>query len=253
MEKLSTTIITLNEEKKIARCIQSVLQISDEVIVVDSHSTDRTIEIAEALGAIVYTHDFLGFSKQRALSISHATHNLVLALDADEHLSENLIEEIQKIKKQRSKDTYKLNRLSSISGKWIRHGSWHPDYIVRLFDKNKITCGGEPPHDKIIPNPKATIQKLKPVLYHDAHEDINDRYKSIINHSQVAAQAKYDKGIRSHPIKIWVKTIWKLISEYIVQLGFLDGYYGWIAAKSTAYYIYLRESKIYQLQKNKNE
>jgi len=253
MAKLSTVIITYNESKKIERCIESIKSISDEIIVLDSFSTDNTVNLAQGLGAIIFKHQFLGYIKQREKSISFASNDLVLALDADEYIDSELRNEIISIKEKSSADCYKLNRLSSINGHWIRHGSWHPDRIVRLFHKEKITNGGEPPHDKIIPKKGSQVLKLKGLLCHDAHDSKADRIDAIRNHSRVAAETKFAKGVRSSIPKKWIKTFWKFTSEYLLKLGFLDGYYGWFAAKTTAQYIYLRESKIRALQKLKKQ
>lgn len=249
--KLSTVIITYNEEDKIERCIRSAQTVSEEVIILDSFSTDRTVEIAMALGAKVHTQKFEGFISQRKSSIALAQYNLVLALDADEYLSPELELEIMYVKENHIADSYKLNRLSSIAGNWIWNGSWHPDYIVRLFHKDKVTNGGESPHDKIIPNKGTTTERLRGVLFHDAHDTIEDRIESIKKHSTVAAKSKYAKGKRSNPVRMYLKTGWKFIVEYIFKIGIMDGYYGWIAAKTTAQYIYLREKKMIELQKEK--
>jgi len=247
MELLSTVIITYNEEDKIERCILSAQEVSDEIIVLDSFSTDGTVEIAQSMGAIVYAQKFSGFIEQRKMAIGHATHNLVLALDADEYLSPQLSLEILHAKENKTADAYMLNRLSSIAGHWIRNGSWHPDYITRLFYKDKVTNGGEAPHDKIIAAKGTKKMRLKGVLFHDAHDSIEDRIETIKKHSTVAAKSKHAKGKKSNFLKVYIKTGWKFFSEYILRLGILDGYYGWIAAKTTAQYIYLRETKIIQL------
>lgn len=251
MHKLSTVIITFNEEEKIGRCIKSAQAISDEIIILDSYSTDKTTIIAKELGCKIFENEFLGFIKQRKLSISYASNELVLALDADEYLSPELINEIKLIKSNLTSDAFALNRLSSINGHWIRHGSWHPDFIIRLFKKSKIVNGGESPHDKIIPINGAQIKKLRGVLYHDAHDSIEDRIETIVKHSEVAAITKFNKGVKSNWVKAIIKTFWKFILEFLLKLGFLDGYYGWIAAKTTAQYIYLRERKIAHLAKSK--
>ena len=247
--KLSTVIITYNEEDKIERCINSVKNISDEIIVLDSFSTDKTIEIAESLGAKIFSQKFKGFIEQRKDSIQLASNNLVLALDADEYISPELELEILHAIENDIADAYKLNRLSSIAGQWIWNGSWHPDYIIRFFKKDKVINGGESPHDKIIAKKGVRIEKLNGILFHDAHDTIEDRIESISKHSSVAAITKYESGRRSNSIKLYLKTGWKFIVEYIFKLGIMDGYYGWIAAKTTAQYIYLREKKIIALQK----
>ena len=244
---LSTVIISYNEEAKIARCIQSALKVSEEVILLDSHSTDNTVAIAKEQGAKVYTQAFRGFIQQREDAIKLASHDLVLALDADEYLGPELIAAIHQIKTNPTADAYLLNRLSGINGHWIRHGSWHPDHILRLFYKSHVSNGGEAPHDRIIPNKGSQVVKLNGLLYHDAHDSIEDRMLAITKHSLVAAQTKYAKGIRSHRPKQILKTLWKFVVEYFFKLGFLDGYYGWIAAKSTAQYIYLREGHLIRM------
>jgi len=250
MNNLSTVIMTFNEEDKISRCIKSIVNISDEIIVLDSFSTDSTVSIAQSLGAKIYADKFEGYIEQRRKSIQLASNSLILALDADEYIDKQLEKEIMQVKEKPSADCYTLNRLSSISGHWIRHGSWHPDRIVRLFKKGKITNGGESPHDKIIPTKGAKSKKLKGLLLHDAHDNIQDRIHTIIKHSDVAAVTKFNKGIKSSILKKWIKTIWKFISEYFLKVGFLDGYYGFIAAKTTAQYVYLREAKIRELHKS---
>ena len=249
MEYLSTVIISYNEEAKITRCIQSAQQVSDEVILLDSHSTDKTVSIAQELGAKVVSQSFKGFILQRQAAIELASYDLVLALDADEYLGPILVAEILKIKSNSPSDTYLLNRLSGINGRWIRHGSWHPDHIIRLFYKSKVTNGGEAPHDKIIPIQSASVSKLKGLLYHDAHDSIEDRILAITQHSLVAAETKYAKGIRSNVPKKLIKTLWKFVVEYFFKLGFLDGYYGWVAAKTTAQYIYMREGHLCRMGK----
>ncbi|MBT8232447.1 MAG: glycosyltransferase family 2 protein [Bacteroidia bacterium] len=247
MYKLSTVIMTFNEEEKIERCINSVSKISDEVIVLDSHSTDKTVDIAKTLGAIVYSHDFLGYIKQRELSISKASHNLVLALDADEFLSVELQDEIAQIKTNPQADAYYLNRSNAINNYFLKHGSWFPHRIIRLFIKGKVKCIGNPPHDRIEPLPGIKSSKLKGLLMHHCNEDIHDRMTTVNNHSTIAAEFRFSKGIKSNYFRVIIKPIWKFIVEYFLRLGFMDGFYGYLMAKTTAHYIYLRESKLMEL------
>ena len=164
MQKLTTVIMTFNEAMKIEQCIQSVLPISDEIIVLDSFSTDDTTTIAKSLGAQVYEHTFMGYIKQRELSINLATNDLVLALDADEYLSPELQEEINTIKENPNHDAYYINRLNAINHYWLKHGSWFPHRIIRLFDRSKISCQGNPPHDLIVPNKNASTTKFERII-----------------------------------------------------------------------------------------
>jgi len=249
MHKLSTVIMTFNEEAKIERCIRSVLEISDEVVLIDSFSTDKTVEIAQSLGAKVIQHKFLGYIKQRELTISEASHDFVLALDADEYLSVDLANEIKLLKNKAKADAYYLNRSNAINNYFLKHGSWFPHRIVRLFFKNKVKCEGNPPHDRISAVDGSTTTKLKGLLMHHCNEDIHDRIVTVNKHSTIAAKHRFEQGQRTTYLRILLKPIWKFIVEYFFRLGFMDGFYGYLMAKTTAQYIYLRESKLMEIQR----
>ena len=242
--KLSTVIMCYNEEAKIERCIQSVKCISDEIVVLDSYSDDKTVEIAKKLGATIYYSTFLGYIKQRELSISYASHDLVLALDADEFLSRELQSEIESIKQKVNADAYYLNRMSAINKVWIKHGSWFPHRIIRLFKKDAIQCSGNPPHDRIITKSGKLTAKLDGLLLHHCNDSIHDRMVTVNKHSTIAAEFRYKQGKKSSYFRILLKPVWKFIVEYFLRLGFMDGFYGLVLAKTHAYYIYLRESKL---------
>lgn len=249
--RLSTVIMTFNEEAKIERCIRSVQSISDEIVLLDSYSTDRTVEIAQSLGARIEYSAFLGYIKQRELSISLANNQWVLALDADEYLSAELQEEISNVLQNPTAEAYYINRFNAINGYFLKHGSWFPHYIIRLFDKDHIYCSGNPPHDRIYAQEGVKTAKLKSLLMHHCNENIHDRLTTVNNHSTIAAQHRFKIGKKSNYLRVVFKPIWKFFVEYILRLGFMDGFYGYLMARTTAYYIYLRESKLMELWKNK--
>jgi len=253
MIKLSTVIMCMNEEDKIARCIQSVQDISDEVLIVDSYSTDRTVEIAEQLGARIETRAFQGYIEQRALSVSLASNDWVLALDADEFLSPELINEIKEILFKPEADVYYLNRSNAINNYFLKHGSWFPHRIIRLFDRSKVSFSGNPPHDRIYPITNSKSKKLKSLLLHHCNEDIHDRIITVNRHSSIAARHRFEKGIKTNYLRILFKPSWKFFVEYILRLGFLDGFYGYLMAKTTAHYIYYRESKLMEHWREKKK
>jgi len=253
MIKLSTVIMCMNEEDKIARCIRSVQEISDEVLIVDSFSTDRTVEIAESLGARIETRAFQGYIEQRALSVSLATNDWVLALDADEFLSPGLIEEIKQILLNPDADAYYLNRSNAINNYFLKHGSWFPHRIIRLFDRTKVSFSGNPPHDRIYAGPDTKSKKLKSLLLHHCNEDIHDRITTVNKHSSIAALHRFENGIKTNYLRILIKPSWKFFVEYILRLGFLDGFYGYLMAKTTAHYIYYRESKLMEHWRDKKK
>ncbi|NBP68933.1 MAG: glycosyltransferase family 2 protein, partial [Cytophagia bacterium] len=143
MMKLSVVIITLNEEKNIRRCLESVKTVADEIVVVDSLSTDKTEEICGEYNVRFIKEKFRGYVEQVNYAMELATNNFVLAIDADEELSAELIEAVQAVKKNKTADAYEMNRLSSYCGKFIYHGTWHPDIKIRLWDRTKGKWGGE--------------------------------------------------------------------------------------------------------------
>ena len=252
MAKLSTVIMCFNEEDKIAKCIQSAIGISDEVLILDSYSTDSTVNIAEELGARVEFHKFMGYIKQRELSISMAKNDWVLALDADEFLSEALANEIKEVIENPNVDAYNINRLNSINKVFMHHGPWFPNRILRLFNKKKVYCGGNPPHDRICPIDSAKVKNLKSVLFHHSDENLQDRINTINNHSSQAAKHRFSQGKKSNYLKLFIKPLWKFINGYFLKLGMLDGFYGFQIAITSAQYVFFRESKIIELWKYEN-
>ena len=251
MVKISLVVITFNEAQNIRRCLESANGIADEILVVDSISTDETIAIAASLGARVISQPFLGYVGQKRFAIDQAAHPIVLSLDADEALSEKLRQSILEVKANWACDCYTMNRLSQIGGRWIRHGGWYPDRKMRLFDRNKYEIAGIDPHDKFVSLPGARSGHLKGDILHYTNADINSRVHTVNRFSTVAAQAFYDRGKRGSWMRLLFKPFFRFFVEYFLRLGFLDGFYGFIIAKTSAQYVFLREGKLLEMQKNK--
>jgi len=250
MEKLSTVIMTFNESAHIRRCIESVLPFSDEILLVDSFSTDNTVQIAQNLGATIFQNKFDGYIEQRKFCIKKATHDFVFVIDADEEVSEILQLNILKEKENPTSDAYLLNRLNSIGNIWIYYGGWHPDWKLRLFFKNKIAVVGEQPHDKIILIDKTKPKKLKGDLLHYSDANLTERNETINKHSSSAAQHLFTRGIKTNIFRILIKPLYRFVSEYFFKLGFLDGIIGFFVAKSNAHYVFLREMKLWEMWQN---
>src|SRR5687768_11656860 len=166
MQPISVAIITYNEEKNIARCIDSVKGVADEVIVLDSFSTDNTVEIAKSMGTVVHQEKFAGYIEQKNRALDLTSYNLVLSLDADEALDENLSQSISEIKKRSDGRAFTMNRCTSYVGKFIRHGLWYPDKKLRLFDKSIARWGGVNPHDKIELSKKVAVKHIEGDILH---------------------------------------------------------------------------------------
>ena len=242
--KLSATIITFNEERKIDRCLQSLQGIADEIIVVDSFSTDGTENICRKYGVIFIKNRFEGYVAQKNFAMRKTSFDHVLSLDADEALSEELKASILKIKVDWGKyDGYAFNRRNNYCGKWIRFCGWYPDRKIRLWDRRKGEWGGTDPHDQVIIKSKS-VKKLAGDILHYAYFTIDEHLKQMYKFAEVAARAKYKKGVKPiFFIHVILNPCFKFFRKYILQLGFLDGYYGFVFCATTAllnFYKYLR-------------
>ncbi len=252
MEKLSTVIMTFNESAHISRCVESVLAFSDEILVVDSFSTDDTVQIAKDLGATVLQNKFDGYIEQRRFCIEKATHPFVFVIDADEAVNEELKLQILKTKENPKSSGYRINRLNSIGNIWIHYGGWHPDWKLRLFFKDKVEVIGEQPHDKIILIDKTKPQKLKGNLLHYSDANLTERNATVNKHSTSAAHHLFNQRKKTTIFRIVLKPLYRFVLEYFFKLGFLDGVIGFFVAKSNAQYVFLREIKLWELWKNKH-
>ena len=244
---LSVVMMTFNEEANIERCLKSVEGLGDEILILDSYSTDRTVEIARAMGARVEQFPFDSYVNQKARMIQMADSNWVLSIDADEYLSEELKASIQKVRDNKTYDGYTSNRRNKIGSKWLNHGSWYPDKKIRLFDRRKVFITGKDPHDIMQPIAGARIGHLEGDLLHLSDEDITSRYRSVNQHSTRAALALFQQNKSWSFLRMLFKPWIRFFISYVIRLGFLDGYYGWVIAKSEAHYVWLREVKLWEL------
>ena len=249
--KLSVTIITLNEEKNIERCIRSVQGLADEILVVDSYSTDRTPEICERLEVRFVQNPFAGYIEQNNFALQQAAHNHMLAIDADEALSPELYQSIQQAKQHWTGDGYRFNRLTNYCGQWIRHCGWYPDTKLRLWDRRKGEWGGVNPHYSVKLPDEASVQHLKGDLLHYSYYTVSDHYAQINKFTSITAQDYHKKGKKTilllHLVLYPPLTF---LSRFIFKLGFLDGYAGFLVCKSTAYTKFLKYVKLHELNNN---
>lgn len=253
MEKLdlSLVIITLNEEKNIKKCIESV-SFASEVIVVDSGSTDKTVEIAKSLGAKVFHQDWLGFGRQKQFAIDCATKSWILSLDSDESLSKDLQEEIIKVIKEDKYKVFRLKRLSSFLGRFIYHSSWGYDKLVRLFKKGYANFNKEIVHEKLITKEKSVL--LKSLMHHTPFESIEHQISKNLKYANLIAEKKFKNGKRvNFKFLIFLKTIFKFIEVYFLKLGILDCLPGFIIAYNSAQSYMVQFYKIYKLTKEEKK
>ena len=250
--KISAAIITFNEERNIERCLNSLEGILDEIVVVDSYSTDNTKSICLAKKVKFLERKFDGHIQQKNWAKDQATYNYVLSLDADEAISEDLKKSILAVKADWQNDAYELNRLTNYCGKWIHHSAWYPDKKLRLFDRRKGKWGGNNPHDKYLPETGAKVGFLKGDLLHYSYYTKKEHLNQIEKFSTIGAKALFEKGKKSSYFKMTYKALARFIKGFIIYRGFLDGKAGFTIATYSAYSNWLKYKKLMQLQKGGN-
>lgn len=250
--KLSAVIITLNEEKNIERCILSLLEVVDEILVVDSFSTDQTKVICEKYGVRFLEHAFKGHIEQKNWAKDQSTYPYVISLDADEALDELLKKAVLKLKENWKYDAYKMNRLTNYCGKWIHHSGWYPDTKIRLFDRRKGRWGGNNPHDHFIPDEGVQVKHIKGNILHYSFYTREEHLKQIHYFSTISAKSLHAKGRVSSAPLILMKSFARFIKSFIIQKGFLDGFSGFTISRLSAYANYLKYVKLKKLQKGED-
>ena len=247
--RLSVVIITFNEEKNIGRCIDSVKNVADEIIVVDSCSTDKTAEIAKSKGAEVILQPFLGYVEQKNIALEVANSDFVLSLDADEALDKTLESSILEAKNDFNFKGYSMNRCTNYCGKFIRHGAWYPDKKLRLIDKKNAYWGGDNPHDKLILKDEGPIKHLKGDILHYSYNSIEEHVQQNNKFSTISAETYFKRGEKTNVFKMIVHPFWAFFLGYILRGGFLDGFYGFVVALHVAHLSFLKHAKLYHKQK----
>jgi glycosyltransferase involved in cell wall biosynthesis len=248
MPKISVVIITFNEEKNIERCLSSVVDVADEILIVDSFSTDRTKEICKQYNARFIQHKFDGYIEQKNWATSNALYDHVLSLDADEELSEELKNSILQVKDNWTHDGYSFNRLTNYCGKWIKHTSWYPSRKLRLWDRRKGSWDGINPHDKFIMVKGSTEKHVKGDLIHYSFYTISQQVNQINKFTDILAQAYHQRGLK--PNYFWhiiLHPMWRFVRDYFVKLGFLDGLYGLVVSLNSSFEVYLKYLKLHKI------
>jgi glycosyltransferase involved in cell wall biosynthesis len=239
--KITATIITLNEERNIARSIES-LRCADEILIVDSGSVDRTVELAQNLGVRVIEAGWRGFAAQKNWAAEQASHDWILSLDADEALSEALEAEIWNLKKTGPRyDAYTMPRLARYLGRWILHSGWYPDRKVRLYQRGKAKWVGEFVHESV--NVDGRIGHLDSNILHFTCESLSEHVKTLDKYTTLAAQEIAARRMAVPLARLIVDPPWTFVKSYFLQCGFLDGLEGLTIAYMAAFYTFLKYSK----------
>lgn len=244
--KLSVGIITFNEEKILGKTLESVKKIADEIIIVDSNSTDKTVEIAESFGAKVHNEEWRGFGPQKNSVIDKCQGEWILLIDADEELSPSLVEKILEIINGKNEfDVYKINRSSICFGKRIKYGGWSNQYATRLWKKDSVKINNNLVHEDFLT--EKSIGKIQEHINHHSYLSLSDYLTRFNRYTSLGAEEYYKKGKKTNIFGIIINPIFKFLRMYIIRLGFLDGVEGFLLAILSSNYTMVKYYKLLEL------
>ena len=246
MEKLSVTIITLNEEQNIRDALESV-KWADEIVVVDSGSADRTVEICKEYTDRVFYNQWPGHIAQKNLAIDKAAHQWILSIDADERVTPELAAEIKEVLKGPKADAYSVPRHVFYLGRWINHSGWYPDRKIRLFRSDKGRWGGIDPHDTVIVN--GEVNCLKGDLIHYSFRDIAHHINTMNSFTTIASKEYVKLGKRFRFRDILFRPFFMFLKSYVLKQGFRDGLPGIIIAVTAGYHVFMKYAKRWELSR----
>lgn len=245
-QKISVTVITLNEENEIGECLESVAW-ADEIVVVDSGSSDRTIEIAKKFTDKVVYHEWPGYAAQKNWAVDLATHRWILSLDADERVSRELREEIERLLLSSAPFAgYRIPRKNFFLGRWIRHGGWHPDYVLRLFRRDSGRFAARKVHESVAV--QGEIGMLQSPLEHYTYRSMADYYQRMDRYSTLAAEEMFEKGMSANVIDLLLRPSATFLKMFLLRQGFRDGMDGFLLSRLYSIYTFSKYAKLYKMR-----
>jgi len=252
--KISATVITLDEEANLARCLASLRGVADEVVVLDSGSKDRTGEIAREGGAVFVHQAWLGYGPQKNAAAERATHAWILSLDADEALSDELRAALLRLKAQGpSAEAYELNRLNCYCGTFLRHSGWYPDRKIRLWRKGAARWADVSIHELVEVTPGTRVERLRGDLLHFTIRDRSQHLATIERFTTLSAEVLLREGKAGQAWKRWISPGVTFLRGYLLKAGFLDGVAGWHVARLSAYATWLKYEKLRRLARGQRD
>ena len=243
MPKISACIISYNEENKIEDCLKSLQGVVDEIVVIDSLSTDKTLDIAARYTPNIARQAFLGHVEQKNLAVSKAQNDWILSLDCDERLSTRLQKSILDIKDRLNQcDAYQMARKTYYVYRWLNH-CWYPDKKIRLFNRHKARWEGINPHDKVTVDGNR-IQLLQGDILHYSFDSISDHIQTIDKFTEISAGEIINSGKRVTLLTPFTHALWTFFRMYVLQRGFLDGFAGMVASALSFVHVYVKYTKV---------
>ncbi|MDH3443873.1 MAG: glycosyltransferase family 2 protein [Deltaproteobacteria bacterium] len=244
---VSGIVVCFNEEQNIGACLES-LRWCDEIVVVDSYSTDRTVEICRQYTDCIIQRPWAGYRDQKAFAHSQATKDWVILVDSDERVSPELQREILDVLQNNNSAYagYAIPRVVFYLKRWWRRGGWYPDYDVRLFRREGATWGGKDPHEKILVDGK--VRKLRHPLHHFSYHDISDHIARINQFTSISSQELKNDGQRWRLSDALLRPAFRFFRSYILKRGFMEGFAGFYVAITAAVYVFLKYAKLWELE-----
>lgn len=248
--KITAVIITFNEEKNIERCLKSLQAVADEIIVVDSFSTDNTKIICEKYQVKFVSQAWLGYAGSKNVGNQLATHPYILSIDADEAVSPDLANTIALLKRKEVKGAFEIKRLTNYCGYWVGHCGWYPDAKVRLFPKMRAQWIGDKVHEQLQIAKEVPVTRLTGDLFHYSFYTVQQHLDTIDKYTTLGAEELFERGKNSTPWMAVIKAIVRFIRMYVFQSGWLDGWAGWAVCKNSAYGVWLKYTKLIKLHQS---
>ena len=251
MNRISAVIITLNEERNIQRCLDSIMPIVDEVVVVDSYSTDATQELCSAYPVRFVTHPWEGYAATKNFGNRLASNDMIFSIDADESVSPELAQSILRLKERPiEKKVFSMNRRMNYCGRWIRHCGWYPDTKVRLFDRREVCWAGLKVHETLSMPSNIRVEHLEGDLLHYSFYTPEEHRRQMEKFALLSAEEAVEKGKNSNRFSASIHTAWKFLRDYLFKAGFLEGADGLTICKTNAYGVWYKYKKIIELSQS---
>ncbi|OEK05362.1 glycosyltransferase family 2 protein [Roseivirga misakiensis] len=249
--KISGVIITFNEERNIERCLTSLKEVCDEIVVVDSFSTDGTKAICQAHQVRFVENTFEGHIEQKNFAMAQATNDIVLSLDADEALSPKLQESILAVKQNWQQPAYRFNRFTNYCGQWIKHSGWYPDTKTRLWDRRNGKWGGTNPHDSVELSSNIEAKHLKGDLLHYSYYTMEEHVLRSAKYAKISAKALYKQGKKASLLKMIGSAGFRFVQDYFLRGGIRDGFYGLVICGTSSHTTFLKYAYLRNLNNGK--